>query len=360
MAGIFSLVKSRIARRQAESQDAPSPHQTGSEQLLAELRQTIVARDTLAKERDELRAHTIRLDAERDEAHAQLQKLQADCQNMLAPPGHFYSPVVDPASPAVQAIIGAEDRRFQQSCPGVRMDEEAQLRLLERFARDYYPDLPFTPEKSPGLRYYYENPAFSYGDAIALFCMIRDVKPRRFVEVGCGFSSSVTLDTNDLFFGGKIEVTMIDPYPQVLLDRLEPADPYRSRIVAKPLQDAPDSLFTQLEENDILFIDSSHVSKMGSDVNDYLFRIFPLLNPGVVIHIHDIFYPFEYPGRWVTETNHSWNETYALHAFLQYNDCFEIVFFSDLVYLKYQQRTRELMPLCLNNSGGGIWLRKIR
>jgi len=233
-------------------------------------------------------------------------------------------------------------------------------RMLERFSRDYYPELPFTPEKTDGKRYYYENSAFSYGDAITLHCMIRDVKPRRIVEIGCGFSSGVTLDTNDLFFSGNIEITMVDPYPQVLLDRLAPDDRYRGNILEKTLQETPDSLFTQLEENDILFIDSSHVSKMGSDVNDYLFRIFPLLNKGVVIHIHDIFYPFEYPGRWVTEHNHSWNETYALRAFLQYNDAFDIVFFSDLVYLKHVARTRELMPLCMKNSGGGIWLRKTR
>ncbi len=351
MAGIFSKAKS-IAQGHTE------PPEPGS--LEAQLQDAVFARDTLAAERDGLREHTIRLEAERLEAEGQLEKLKQSIHKLLAPPGHFYSPLVDPAEPAVRAVLSREARRFEQPCPGVHLNEEAQLRLLDRFAAEYYPELPFTAEKSPGKRYYFENPAFSYGDAITLYCMIRDVKPRRFVEVGCGFSSSVTLDTNDLFFGGNIEVTMIDPYPQVLLDRLDPGDRYRSHIVAKPLQEAPDSLFTQLEENDILFIDSSHVSKMGSDVNDYLFRIFPLLNKGVVIHIHDIFYPFEYPGRWVTETNHSWNETYALHAFLQYNDSFEIVYFSDLVYLKYEQRTRERMPLCLKNSGGGIWLRRNR
>ena len=135
------------------------------------------------------------------------------------------------------------------------------------------------------------------------------------------------MDTNDHFLNGEVELTIIDPDPSVLLSRLSEMDPYRSIIQQSPLQDAALSLFTSLEENDILFIDSSHVAKTGSDVSDYLFRILPALAPSVLIHIHDIFFPFEWGNR-------SWNEAYLLRAVLQYGNAFKILFWNDFIYTR--------------------------
>ena len=167
------------------------------------------------------------------------------------------------------------------------------------------------------------------------------------------------MDTNDRFPGRGVELTFIDPHPETLLGLLEDGDPYRERILAEPLQEAPAKLFATLEEDDILFLDSSHVLKTGSDVHHYLFRVLPALQPGVVIHIHDVFYPFEYPEAWVRRESRSWNEAYALRAFLEYNDAFEIMYFNNYMYRKHGELVRSRMPKCRRNAGGSIWLRKL-
>ena len=129
-------------------------------------------------------------------------------------------------------------------------------------------------------------------------------------------------------------------------------------IRAEPLQEAPLSLFESLGENDVLFIDSTHVSRIGSDVNRLFFEILPRLRPGVLIHVHDVFYPFEYPRHWIME-GRAWNEIYVLRAFLEFNDRFEIVLFN--TYLTQNQRhfIQERFPLCLANEGGSLWLRRV-
>ena len=109
--------------------------------------------------------------------------------------------------------------------------------------------------------------------------------------------------------------------------------------------------------NDILFIDSTHVSKLGSDVNRIFFEILPTLQPGVLIHFHDIFWPFEYPSDWVKK-GFAWNEAYILRAFLEFNDSFEIIFFASFLHTHHHAWFQENMPLWLKNSGGNIWLRR--
>lgn len=107
------------------------------------------------------------------------------------------------------------------------MLEAEQMQLLESFA-GYYESMPFRAEKTAGLRYHFDNPAYSYSDAILLHCMIRHVRPRRFIEVGSGYSSCVTLDTSELFFGAEIETTFIEPYPALLEPLLKEGDRARS------------------------------------------------------------------------------------------------------------------------------------
>lgn len=116
--------------------------------------------------------------------------------------------------------------------------------------------------------------------------------------------------------------------------------------------------FQELRANDVLFLDSSHVAKTGSDVMDYLFRIFPALQPGVLIHVHDIFFPFEYPRSWVIDEGRSWNEAYLLRAFLSNNHCYQILFFSDWFYKCRPSLVNSEMPLCIPHRGGSLWLRK--
>jgi hypothetical protein len=119
----------------------------------------------------------------------------------------------------------------------------------------------------------------------------------------------------------------------------------------------PVETFSGLGPGDILFIDSSHVSKYESDVNYLIFKVFPALKSGVIVHIHDIFYPFEYPMQWLLE-GRAWNEAYLVRAFLQSNAKWEIFLFADFAGKKFREYLAEHMPLCLKNTGGSLWIRK--
>ncbi|MBK5274140.1 MAG: class I SAM-dependent methyltransferase [Desulfuromonadales bacterium] len=270
------------------------------------------------------------------------------------PPGHFYSPI-----PCLDDVLQNEETIFHvpETIPGVDLNPEGQWELARRFA-GFYREMPFQPEQQENLRYYFENPNFSYFDAISLHCMIRHAKPKRIIEVGSGFSSCVTLDTNDTFFDNRIDCTFIEPYPDLLLSLMKPGDREQVTIIPSKLQDVPTETFTALGPGDILFIDSTHVSKIDSDVNHALFRILPSLAPGVFIHFHDIFYPFEYPKQWIYD-GRAWNENYILRAFLQYNSSFNIVFFNNWFARFNRQLLQDQMPLALKNAGGSIWLQKV-
>jgi hypothetical protein len=125
------------------------------------------------------------------------------------------------------------------------------------------------------------------------------------------------------------------------------------------VQEVSLSVFEVLRNGDFLFIDSSHVMKTGSDVCQELFEILPRLAPGVFIHFHDMLWPFEYREDWVLRENRSWNELYALRAFLTFNDRFEIVFFNDYFRRFNEPLIQATYPLFLRNSGGSLWLRKL-
>ncbi len=274
----------------------------------------------------------------------------------FAPPGHFYSPL-----PSDEELRRDASRLFgppSPTVPGIDLNEAGQLALLEQIKR-YYPDLPFSAKKNPNLRYFYDNPAYSYSDAICLYGMIRHARPRRIVEVGSGHSSCVMLDTTDLHLDGRVDCTFIEPYPDKLLALIKPEDLSRVTIIRKRVQDVSPEPFLALARGDILFIDSSHVAKIGSDVNYLLGEMLPRLRPGVFVHVHDIFYPFEYPEAWIAE-GRAWNEAYALRAFLAFNETFEIVLFNTYLERFHREIFERDMPLCLRDEGGSIWLRKVR
>jgi predicted O-methyltransferase YrrM len=287
------------------------------------------------------------------------QKLTDDLTELKAlhfvPPGHFYSPLVDRDDLKKREKILFDS--IPRTIPGVSLREDDQLALLKIFA-EYYKDLPFSPEQKDGLRYYYENPNFSYSDGIFLCSMIRHFKPQRIIEVGSGFSSAMILDTNELYFNNSIDLTFVEPYPKLLYSVMKESDRERVKVVPAVTQDVSLDLFQSLNANDILFIDSTHVSKTGSDVNRIFFEILPALKSGVLVHFHDIFYPLEYPKEWVFE-GRAWTEAYLLKAFLQYNSQFEILICNTFLQHFHVSFFRQHMPLCLNRRGGNIWIRKI-
>jgi hypothetical protein len=291
-----------------------------------------------------------RLVEERNELRDALEGLK---KSLWVPPGHFYSPI-----PSIDEVRRNEERIFRipKAIPGVDLNEAEQMQFFDAF-KGYYKELPFTDEKTDRLRYYFNNPNYSYSDAICLYAMIRHAKPKRIIEIGSGYSSCVTLDTNDLFFENSIDCTFIEPYPELLLSLINEVDKERVEIIPANLQEVDLQKFSSLQANDILFIDSTHVSKVSSDVNYILFEILPSLNSGVYIHFHDIFYPFEYPREWIYE-GRVWHENYLLRAFLQYNNLFKIVFFNTFLEHFFVEEFAADMPLCLKNPGGSIWLKK--
>lgn len=293
----------------------------------------------------------------RDRALAEAAELRRQIEaseGPWVPAGHFYSPLPDLKD--IRARRETIFERAPREVPGVDLNDEAQLALLRSF-KPLYDEQPFPARPTPGTRYCFENDFFSYADGLVLYCMLRHLRPRRYLEIGSGHSSALAIDVNERFLGGAMAVTLIEPYLDRLRSLLLADDEARIEIIGAPLQDVPLSRFAALEAGDVLFIDSTHVSKVGSDVNRIFFEILPLLASGVYVHFHDIFYPFEYMEEWVM-AGRAWTEAYLLRAFLQYNRAFRIMFFNDYMGVMHGRELGEVMPLCLKNTGGSLWLRK--
>lgn len=264
----------------------------------------------------------------------------------FAPPGHFYSPLPDSREAArAQARL----REVPRTIPGIDTRDDAQLTLLETF-RAYYREHPFSGR---GVRYR-ANDMFVLADALALYAVLRHWTPRHYIEVGSGWSSAVALDTNDRFLDRRLSCTFIEPYPGRLHALLTDEDRLRHRIVESPVQDVPADVFAALEPDDVLFIDSSHVAKIGSDVVYLLTDILPRLRPGVLVHIHDICWPFEYLEEWIRE-GRAWNEAYLVKAMLQHSSRYRILLFNRYLGTFHRESLTEF-PDVLANPGGSLWL----
>lgn len=295
----------------------------------------------------------------RQKEHARLQARVAELERNQAewarfsPPGHFYSPL-----PSSEEIGRAFARGgFGPPFAGVDLNEAGQFARLERFA-GFYAEQPFPEQPTAGRRFHLANNSYGHYDAIMLYAMLREAQPRRVVEVGSGFSSAAMLDLSEHALARKIAFTFIDPDMSRLRPLLRPDDAARCTLVEQCVQDVPLGVFAALEANDVLFIDSSHVSKIGSDVNRIFFDILPALAPGVLIHIHDVAGNLEYPRDWL-EDGRAWNEQYLLRAFLMYNPAYRIELFTSWLLNQRYDWFRERMPLCARGGGGQMWLRKL-
>lgn len=271
----------------------------------------------------------------------------------FAPPGHFYSPL-----PSLEEIAEVFSRGgFGPPFPAIDLNETGQAARLERFAA-FYAEQPFPEKPAEGRRFYLDNHSYGHYDAIMLYGMLREARPRRIIEVGSGFSSAAMLDLNDGVLGGDVQFTFIDPDMIRLRPLLRPEDERRVTLIEKRVQEVPLEVFAVLGENDVLFIDSSHVSKIGSDVNRLYFDVLPSLAPGVLIHIHDVAGNLEYPREWLDE-GRAWNEQYLLRAFLMNNRDYRIELFTGWLFNTRHAWIREHMPLCARGGGGQMWLRKL-
>lgn len=271
------------------------------------------------------------------------------------PPGHFYSPLTS------RSEIGLDLERLYaptRQPAAIALDIPAQLTFLQHLAR-HVPAFPFPDEKSDGLRYFSNTHSYNYGDAIIYWAILNFLRPSQIIEVGCGSSSCLALDCIDILTLNTA-CTFIDPHPEVAQSMFGEL-PDRHQLIASRIQDVDLSLFGRLGENDILFIDSTHVLKTGSDVHHELTAILPILRSGTWIHFHDMFAQFEYPAQWVVD-NWSWNELYAVQLFLMHNHDYEICLFPHHLATQYRDEVTHILGAkaerFLLNPGGGLWIRK--
>lgn len=266
---------------------------------------------------------------------------------LRVPPGHYYSPV--------SGLRDADRAREQRAW--MEQDNSYDLRADQQIAFAHQIGPTWQEFSKSWHRYGPNNQWFCHSDGAVYYSMLTTFKPKRIIEVGSGFSSAIALDTRDQKLHDA-ELTFIEPYPERLLTLLQDSDHARTTLHRKALQDVPLETFDALEEDDILFVDSTHVSKAGSDVNWLFFQVFPRLKPGVIIHIHDIHFPFEYIDSWLNE-GRSWNELYMLRSFLSYNDSFKIAFFNSWVWQKHSEIVEQYLPATNGEMPGSIWLRRV-
>lgn len=268
-------------------------------------------------------------------------------------PVHFYQPIPDTRRLPADVF----DRRSE--LPGVDMNEAGQLALLETLARfrDEYAAFPKAPT-GDSTRFHLANDSFAAVDAELLWGVLRETKPRRVVEIGSGMSTLLAAEAlrrNAADGGPAAELTAIEPYPAPWLKSLPGI-----RLVEKPVQEVPLEELTRLEAGDVLFIDSTHVATIGSDVVYELLEIVPRLKPGVLVHLHDIFLPYEYPRHFVTGLRVFWNEQYLLQAFLAFNRSFEVLAAANWLQRTHPQALAAAFPSwTADRVPGSFWMRRV-
>ncbi len=272
------------------------------------------------------------------------------------PTGHFHSPVVDPGT--VSDYLTQEILLRPDEIAGMQLDVASMYALwLDNL--DFVQTTPFGPTPTVENRYGYSGGPFPIGDGIALRMMIRNHRPKRIIEIGSGFSTACMLDSAKHAGLVDMSITCIDPNTARLRRMLRKEDHDRVEIIEAPVQAVDPAIVDILAPNDILFIDSTHVVKTGSDVHFEFFRLLPRLRAGVIVHFHDVMYPFEYPRKWVVEDNYSWNEAYFLRSFLMYNQAFSVVFWNSLFARYYSREVSNEFAPFLQNPGGSIWLKRM-
>ncbi len=247
--------------------------------------------------------------------------------------------------------------------PGLNINSQFMINILELFLNKYiqeYERFPRTKTCIPD-QYYIKNGSFESVDAEIYYCMIRHFKPRKIIEIGAGNSTYLAaqaIKKNKEEFGNDTELIVIEPYPNKTLRK---GFPGLSKLISIKLQDVNLSEFSKLDDNDILFIDSSHVLRIGSDVQLEYLELLPRLNKGVIVHIHDIFLPAEYKKEWI-DSHRFLNEQYLLHAFLLFNDSFEVLWGGSFMHLKHPDKLEKAFH-SYNRSNvwpGSFWMRKIK
>jgi hypothetical protein len=258
-------------------------------------------------------------------------------------PVHFHQPIPDTRE------LPETLWKQPSNLVGINMNDAMQLDLLRsdftKF-RDEYDNLPVEPP--PGQR----RP-FHGVDALVAYCMVRHFQPRLIIEVGSGFSSLVLGQAAAK--NKNSALICIDPFPR---DFLRDGLAGLESLIETKVQDLDVGFFSQLESDDILFIDSSHTVKIGGDVNYLFLEVLPRLKPGVIVHVHDIFLPFEYRRDWVLDEFRFWNEQYLLQAFLTFNSEFEVLVANSYLNHYHQEDLKAAFRNLSSWASGSFWMRR--
>lgn len=252
-------------------------------------------------------------------------------------PNHFYQPV-----PNLEELA-KKDWEQPSSAGGLSLNLERQRDFLRDVVTRYRDNLQF-PEAPDAdeFGFYLNNGYYNSFDAEILYCMIRHFQPRRIFEIGSGHSTRVAARAvSEDNRAGECELVAIEPFPEPWLKA-----GFRglTRLHEGKVQDLGLAYFEQLEANDILFIDSSHVVKAKNDVVFEYLEVLPHLKPGVLVHVHDVFIPWDYPRKWVIDCYKFWSEQYLLQAFLAFNTTFEVLWASAAMARSYPQELARAFP----------------
>ncbi len=264
-------------------------------------------------------------------------------------PRHFYWPIPDTSD------LKQYDFNKEQPLNGVKFDDAKMFSVLgkiKQYRQEYEP-------------IHFDSGFASQGDGAALYGMMRELKPRKVIEVGSGYSTKIihaALERNKCVNGIEGSIHSIEPYPKKVLIELE-AESDNVKLTRTKVENVDPALFGTLAEGDFLFIDTSHVLKVGNDVHFLYLTILPQLPVGVIVHIHDIRFPFDYPKEWVMDAKKFWNEQYLLQMFLTFNVCFEIIFSSNYLYNKNPELMSDaLVGLSADGEGwpGSFWIKRVK
>lgn len=279
-----------------------------------------------------------------------------NCKNILMNIGvfpilnHYYEPQFDNRTPKLDFF---QDRNLQ----GINWNVSVQLEILESLT--FSQELMDTPQKkTEALKFYLNNGAFESGDAEYWYQIIRKIKPKRIFEIGSGNSTLMAINAikknqqeNPIY---KCEHLCIEPYEMPWLEEVGVS------VVRKKVEEVELSFFSQLQENDILFIDSSHIIRPQGDVLFEYLELLPSLNKGVIVHIHDIFSPKNYPTSWLQDEVKFWNEQYLLEAFLSHNSSWRIIGALNYLHHNHYNKLKSVAPLLTCESEpGSFYIQKI-
>lgn len=264
-----------------------------------------------------------------------------------------YSPI--PGRPPAGSGIWTE--RFPT--PDIELDSVAHIEHLEtrlaRFLTEFRPPLE---SHGDGSDFHLRNGYYGPVDAEVLYAMIRYHRPRRVLELGSGYSTLVSARAcaANAREGRSVDLTAVDPAPRLPLD---PAPAGLTQLEQRSVAEIPRERFLALESGDILFIDTSHTVKLGSEVNLLILQILPLLCQGVLVHFHDIFLPYEYPREWFERGTYP-NEQYLLQAFLSGNSAWRVIFAAYAASREHPQRLARVIPTLreVDHAPSAFWLRR--